>query len=418
MPGPALIDYLGLIMTPTATPAIGDIVIRGGSGGWSTLPVGLPNQVLTMDNVTGYPTWKNAASGGFANPMTTTQDLIVGGAAGAAGRLPVGSNGQVLTVTGGLVGWAAGGLANPMTTAQDIIVGGAAGAPGRIAVGSNGQVLTVTAGVVGWANASSGFANPMTTSQDLIVGGAAGAAGRLAVGANGQVLGVTAGSVGWVTPAGGSASPALVPTAVKTGAYTAAVSDLVPCDISGGSFTVTLPTAPADGVNIAVKIIAVAAAAINTLTITRGGTDVFNVAGGSTSIVLRGKFQTVTLQYKASTGIWYVRSSDSGLMSPWVAVGAITSTTQTTTISYNIDDNGIVRFVGNCVASAGIAANVTLFTMPAGFRPTQDILWDMVNSAVGHYSIHLVAATGAMTTNGAVSAGGLGSFDGKFYPTT
>jgi hypothetical protein len=40
---------------------------------------------------------------------------------------------------------------------------------------------------------------------------------------------------------------ALTLTAVKTGNYTAAASERVPCDASGGGFTVTLPTSPSDG---------------------------------------------------------------------------------------------------------------------------------------------------------------------------
>lgn len=100
----------------------------------------------------------------------------------------------------------------------------------------------------------------------------------------------------------------LAPTAVKTANYTTAASEFVPVDTSAGSVTVTLPTAPADKTRIGVKMIAVSGT--NTVTIARGGTDVFNKAGGSTSLSLSLLNQGAILQYAASSGIWYVQSTD------------------------------------------------------------------------------------------------------------
>jgi hypothetical protein len=99
---------------------------------------------------------------------------------------------------------------------------------------------------------------------------------------------------------------ALAPTAVKTAAYTAAAGDLVVADTSASAFAVTLPSAPADKTAIAVKLIA----AGNTLTINPGGSDVFNKAGGSTSLTLTLVNQGYLLTYKASSGIWYVLTDD------------------------------------------------------------------------------------------------------------
>lgn len=117
-----------------------------------------------------------------------------------------------------------------------------------------------------------------------------------------------AGSLTWGSSSAGSA---LTPTAVKTTTYTAVVGDLVVCDVTSG-FTVTLPTAPADKAEIAVKIVAPASPA-NTLTIAAGGSDVFNVASGSTSLTLTRKFQSVWLQYKSSSAIWYVKTTDDAI---------------------------------------------------------------------------------------------------------
>jgi hypothetical protein len=67
----------------------------------------------------------------------------------------------------------------------------------------------------------------------------------------------------------------LLPTALQTSNYTATPGELVMCDGTAGTFTVTLPTAPANGVLVGVKT--------NTgfmVTIAAGGSDTFNVVGG------------------------------------------------------------------------------------------------------------------------------------------
>lgn len=99
----------------------------------------------------------------------------------------------------------------------------------------------------------------------------------------------------------------LTPTAVKTSAYTAAVNDMVPADASAGAFTVTLPSAPADKSRVVIKKIDSSSYVV---TVAAGGSDVFNVAGGSTSLSLSLQYQGVQLQYKASGAIWYVVSTD------------------------------------------------------------------------------------------------------------
>jgi hypothetical protein len=101
---------------------------------------------------------------------------------------------------------------------------------------------------------------------------------------------------------------ALIPTPVKVSAYTASPRDFVPVDASGGSVTVTLPTAPADRAVIGVK--AINTTGTNTVTVQTGGADVFNKAGGQTSITLSLLNQGVILQYSASAAIWYVESDD------------------------------------------------------------------------------------------------------------
>lgn len=98
-----------------------------------------------------------------------------------------------------------------------------------------------------------------------------------------------------------------VATTVKTEAYTANVGDLVVCNASAGGFTVYLPGSPANGSRITIKKID---STSNTITVQRSGSDVFNVAGGGSTIQVYLPSQTVTVQYHS--GIWYVINNSYG----------------------------------------------------------------------------------------------------------
>jgi Pectate lyase superfamily protein len=104
---------------------------------------------------------------------------------------------------------------------------------------------------------------------------------------------------------------ALTDAGVKTTTYTASANQLVRCDTTSGSFTVTLPTAPAVGTQMVVKMIV--QASTNTVTVACGGTDVFNKSGGSTSGTLSLLNQALNLVY--TTGIWVVTGDDLSLSS-------------------------------------------------------------------------------------------------------
>ncbi len=106
--------------------------------------------------------------------------------------------------------------------------------------------------------------------------------------------------------------PVLVPVALQTSNYSALANQFVPCDVTSGGFTVTLPTAPADGTRIGIKLIRGQTAA-NFVTYACGGTDTLNATaanGGVTTGNLILKSQSETMQYQASTGIWYLQAGD------------------------------------------------------------------------------------------------------------
>lgn len=164
--------------------------------------------------------------------------------------------------------------------------------------------------------------------------------------------------------AGSADKLGLTPTAVKTTGYTAAVGDLVPCDTTSAGFTVTLPTAPADGSVIAVKL--VIQGGTNAVTIACGGSDVFNKAAGATTGSLSILAQAMVLQYKASSAIWYVVADDLPLGSldlrfAPLAPGFIRRTMQAKTGNYTAVSGDVVI----CDATGG-AFTITLPAVAVG----------------------------------------------------
>jgi hypothetical protein len=116
----------------------------------------------------------------------------------------------------------------------------------------------------------------------------------------------SSGNATWATPVSGA--QVLVPTTVKTSAYTASPGDFIPVDASGGSVTITLPTAPADRTRIEIKMIATSGT--NTVTFNTGGSDVLNKTSGVTTGTLSLLNQAIMLQYATTGNIWYVQSDD------------------------------------------------------------------------------------------------------------
>lgn len=124
-----------------------------------------------------------------------------------------------------------------------------------------------------------------------------------------KITGLANGTAATDAAAFGQIPVQLAPTAVKTANYNASAADFVLCNISGGSFTVTLPTAPADKTTIGFKTVVFGAG--NKVTVAAGGSDVFNVAAGATSQVFgNGVNQAAIFQYIAATSVWLEIASD------------------------------------------------------------------------------------------------------------
>lgn len=175
-------------------------------------------------------------------------------------------------------------------------------------------------------------------------------------------------------------SPLLQTVAVKSANYTATPNQIIPCDLSGGAFAVTLPTAPVDGTTEVIKIVKQAGTP-NTLTFDCGGSDVLNVAGGSTSGTMTLLNQGIVAQYSAASAIWYVISTDAPLSQldaryqSAVAANVVPATTDTyalgtVALGWSALFLGGPTYTAKLVPPSGAAANQTL-TLPA---PTTDFL--------------------------------------------
>lgn len=149
----------------------------------------------------------------------------------------------------------------------------------------------------------------------------------------------------------------------KTGNYTAKVGELVQCDVSGGGFTVTLPTDPAPGALVAVKKVD---ASLNTLTIAPAG-------GGS----IEGQATATTITQWAGAIFTHVGSN------VWLIAASMATTGPAGTdgadgvdgvdgILSTIQDEGVsltqrstLDFVGAGVTAAD-SGGKTVVTIPGG----------------------------------------------------
>jgi hypothetical protein len=130
------------------------------------------------------------------------------------------------------------------------------------------------------------------------------------------------GSGDLVISGGGGAG--LTATSIKTANYTAAISELVRCDTTAGSFSVTLPAAPTDGATIAVLDTS-NMFGTNALTVlpNTGKT----IESDSTSLVLDVTGTYVSLVYNIATTNWKLLETPSAGNTAFVNNGAATNIT-------------------------------------------------------------------------------------------
>ena len=160
---------------------------------------------------------------------------------------------------------------------------------------------------------------------------------------------------------------ALLPTTVQSGAITATAQQLIRVNATSAAGAVTLPAAPADRTLIGVKIIA----GLKGATITASGSDVFDVAGGATSLSLSMQYQGVLLQYDATEALW-IATADNLTLGQLddryltgvnvLSYGAAGNGTADDTSAILAALNAMVSFGGNVYLPAGeylVSASIT-----------------------------------------------------------
>lgn len=193
--------------------------------------------------------------------------------------------------------------------------------------------------------------------------------------------------------------PALAPTAVKTSSYTAAVGELVPVDLASANVTVTLPSAPADKTQVAVKVVTPGSS--KSLTVATGGSDVFNKTAGPTTLSFSLINQGAILQYRATGAIWYVISEYvplSGLDGRYVA--SVSAGDSTITVGGTVSNPTIV------VASSALSgkADTTAVIPPSLLTAKGDVI---AASASGVPMRIPVGTNGQLLTADSTQAGGV-----------
>jgi hypothetical protein len=164
---------------------------------------------------------------------------------------------------------------------------------------------------------------------------------KLVAGTNVTLTDGGAGSTLTIAATGGGSS-GLTIQSVQSSSFTASVGNFYPVDLSGGSLTVTLPTAPTTGSQVGLKIIK--ESGTNTLTVNCGGSDAFDVAGGATTGSLKILNQGAIIQYFSGPALWYGFSTNLPLS--------------------GLDSRYVVGSSGNIMTnSAGLMTAATNFTM-------------------------------------------------------
>jgi hypothetical protein len=151
-------------------------------------------------------------------------------------------------------------------------------------------------------------------------------------------------------------------TASKTGDYTAASTDeLIRCDCSAGSLTVTLPAANAVSGQY-LKIIQIGAYSANKVTIARAGSDTIN---GGTSTTLRTQYECLELMSDGSSAWYILRRDYPQTWTSYTPTGAWSTNTTYTGKWRRVGDSAQVR-ASLVMAGANTQGELTI-NLPSGF---------------------------------------------------
>lgn len=174
----------------------------------------------------------------------------------------------------------------------------------------------------------------------------------------------------------------LVMTAVKTTNYSAAASEFVRVDTTSGNVTVTLPTAPANGIQVGVKH--VVRVGTNAVTVAVGGSDHFNIPAGATTDTLTLLNDSAYYQYVSATAVWVAISDDSSLSQLDIRYRNVPVTlTDAATVATNAALGNYFRLT----AAAG-----RILGAPTNPTDGQVCTWELFNNTAGTITFDLTTS--------------------------
>lgn len=205
---------------------------------------------------------------------------------------------------------------------------------------------------------------------------------------------------------------ALTTTTTKTSSYTAGPWQVVPCDATGGGFTVTLSAASVSGQVVVIKKLDTSS---NAITVQRSGIDVINVA--TISVQLTTQNQTIRLVSNGA-GVWTAEADGlplAGLDSRYLrAANNLSDLANAATARTNLGAgaaSGLATLDGSGAVPASQLGNADSRYL----RPANN-LSDLANVATARTNLGAGATSGLATLDGsgAVPASQLGNADSRY----
>jgi hypothetical protein len=203
------------------------------------------------------------------------------------------------------------------------------------------------------------------------------------------------------TPTWADATGWLKPTVIRSSAYTAIAGDLVRCNSTTGSFTVTLPTAPVDGDLIGVMDL-YSTSSINPIILAPAGSKTIEGSAIGLSINISGA--VVVVSYSSVTNNWKIASTPAvtnGVVSVNGQTGVVTgiATTAQVNLKADIASPTFTGTVGGITKTMVGLANVDNTTDVA--KPVSTLQQAALNLKANSAS---PTFTGAIADDGSVSS--------------